>query len=304
MAGRDCNCNTYSSASMCDCMINWGDILGDPSDCDSLVNLIRNNINASLSEIEAEWGSRIDGLTEDILNKIKEAIDDVDGSLIDPYKIKYKDITVGDYLDFLGEQGFEGSIQKVPTQEKGSTLITYTIGWNFNKPLKSQTIKITGNCDCSCNERTIDPEQRSITLENVNQDLKIVVKGTTEGGNTLTLVTEIKFKLRMYYGTMGGQTLSNREILSLNNTLMEDNILPRKNLHNCRPKQYIHYLFPVWAYGFYHFRVNGLMDNSWVWETLTVTNQYGYQYDYIHFSTPYALSGKAVHVEVFAHEEY
>lgn len=290
------------SSTMSECIIYWQDILGKPEDSSSLKTYVDGKITGLNDDILAYINEQLSGIEEDILNQLRAEIAGVD-SIIDPYNIKYNESTVGDTLDTLLDEGFSGAITPDAVFEKGRIVNTYQLSWSFNKPVVKQTITITTMGAPTVTEE-LDANVRTYDIPTMSNDTSVALVGETAEGSKITLESKIVFKLRMYYGTEPSGILTNENILGLNSLLISKDDYKFGHIFNCQEKDYIYYLFPNDMHMYYTFRTNGMKDNSYLWEVINVTNQYGYMTEYIKFKTPYAFTGTDIQVEVLAHEAY
>lgn len=287
---------------MCDCFIYWSDILGDPGESATLANYIKkalgdNTGKDNQNEIDIDLAE----LAKKVLALLEKGEDGVE---IDPYKIKYKNTTVGDVLDDLTYVPLEGVIVPDLTFEKGRRVRDLEVAWTFNKPLAGLKITIEQG-GFPIIEKDIDPTVTKFELPEIISDTIIKVTGKDERDNEITLTNKITFKWMMYCGTRSGSKLSNKEILSLNNHFFnEEERQQWRHLWNCQYGEYIYYLFPYEAQKFYTFYTNKMKDNNFKWEVVKVTNQYGKQHDYFKFRSDNLLTGIDILTEVIAHEIY
>lgn len=296
------NCRE-TNVRMCGCLIYWSDILGDPSECKALADYLKKALGDNAGGDDNQ--NKLDIDLAELAKKVLALLEKGDNGIeIDPYKIKYKDTTVGDALDELRRVPLDGVINPDFIFEVGRRVRGLEVGWKFNKPLKELKIVVQqgGFPDI---EKELDPETEKFELPEIISDTVTKVIGRDEDGSEVVLKNKINFKWRMYCGTRSGSKLTNKEILALDSYFFDREEKQHwVNLWNCQYGEYIYYLFPYEAQKFYNFYTNKMKDNNFVWEVIKVTNQYGKQHDYFKFRSNNLLTGIDILTEVIAHEIY
>ena len=113
MSGQCCN-NVH--LSMDDTFIQWNEILGDPSTSTVLVEFVNQKIAGAGGDISALIDEKIEEATSEMKEELQEIIDEKVVE-IDPYKIIYRDTTVGDALDDLTKAAFTCKVNELGEYE-------------------------------------------------------------------------------------------------------------------------------------------------------------------------------------------
>ena len=104
------------------CVVTWQEILGLPSANKKLVDFIDEKLAGLKGEIAEETKANLDGLLAELLAQIKEELGDLSAT-IDPYKVVWRDTTVGDALDKLFAMELSGTISEPEVAELGEKLL-------------------------------------------------------------------------------------------------------------------------------------------------------------------------------------
>lgn len=299
MSGQCCN-NVH--LSMDDTFIQWNEILGDPSSSTVLVEFVNQKIAGAGGDIGAlideKIAEAISGLKEELIQEIEKVELE-----IDPYKITYKDTTVGDALDELRKEQFECKIFDLGEFEVGQNFTTFTVGWEMSEDPQSQTILRVRN-NAPTERYKLDPSARSYTFANVSGDEKYIVKGVAPNGEEFGTSAEVKFKKRLYYGTFDSTNPTNRVITNWSSQLIDASTDIGRRIFDCENGEYIYFAIPEGLHRTYDFFSNGLKDNNWVYEITNVTNQFGTVIPYRIYRTGNMLHGYNIYIEVESHDWY
>lgn len=299
MSGQCCN-NMH--VSMDDTFIQWNEILGDPSTSTALVEFINQKIGGSGGDIDALIDEKIAAVKAELQEEITQEIGEL-GLEIDPYKIVYKNTTVGGALDELRKEKFECKIFDLDEYEIGQTFTSFVVGWEMSEDPQSQTIVRIRN-GAPTERYRLDPSVRSYTFSNVSSDEKFVVKGIDPNGEEFGTSAEVKFKSRLYFGTSDTTSPTNRLITNWSSVLIDKNTPIGKRIFDCENGEYIYFAIPDGLHLTYDFFANGLKDSNWVYEVKNVTNQYGAVVPYRIYRTGNLLNGYNIYIEVESHDWY
>ena len=296
-------CCNNTHVSMDDTFIQWNEILGDPSKSTSLVEFtnqqIQRAIDDSISDlINAKMETAIAELKEEIAEEIEQITLE-----IDPYKINYKDTTVGDTLDSLTKTGFSIEIQEFPVYEKGQNFPSFTVNWTISEnPRSLAVLRIRDNARIE--KHVLDPSARSFTFANVSCTETFKVVGTNQADEMFEASSTAEFKYRMYYGTNANTSPTSSVVTSWASVLVDKDSKIGTRIFDCEGGNYIYFAFPDELSPAYDFFANGLRDNNWVYEVLNITNSYGYVHPYRVYRTGNLLNGNNIYVEVKSHDWY
>lgn len=299
MSGQCCN-NVH--LSMDDTFIQWNEILGDPSLSTSLVDFVEQKIAGADSDISALIDEKIREATSALKEEIQELIDE-EALEIDPYKIIYKDTTVGDALDALNKGTFECTVNELEDYEKGQTLTSLQISWNMSEnPYSQKIVRLRGGNIVEIKELPVDA--RTCTFTNVTSDEKYVVSGITPDLKEFDVSTEVKFKSRLYYGTSDSPSPSDAIVTNWSSILVDSDTDLGRRIFDCENGDYIYFAVPDSLHLTYDFFSNGMKDSNWVYEVRNLTNQYGHVESYRIYHTGNIIHGYNIYIEVESHDWY
>lgn len=289
--------------SMDDTFIQWNEILGDPSTSTSLVAFVDGKLAGIEDLINSLIDEKMAGIKDELLQQLKDEVEQL-ALVIDPYKIVYKDTTVGDVLDLLTGTKFECKLPSYGPYEIGRRFATFTVTWEVNKTpdqIKSITIERIRN-SAPIERYVLDPDVKSFDFANVSSDETYRIICEDINGEIATASTEVLFKHRWYYGTNGFKRPSNNIIINWASQLVNKDTVFGKHVFDCQDGVYIYYAFPDDLHLTYDFITNGIRDNDWVMEVRNVTNQYGYVHPYRIYRTNNLLNGYNIYSEVESHD--
>ena len=284
------------------CVVTWQEILGLPSANKKLVDFIDEKLAGLKGEIAEETKANLDGLLAELLAQIKEELGDLSAT-IDPYKVVWRDTTVGDALDKLFAMELSGTISEPEVAELGEKLLNHKISWKFNKPIKSQKLIRTAS-GRSVEVIELEPEVTEYEIEVVTNTEEYRIDAVSEDGEKATLETGVTFKLRWYRGVLPETDPSNKAIINLASEFVDKDTVFGGHLFNCSHGAYIYYAFPNDLHLTYNFVTNGLSDSGFVWETKEVYNSYGYMHTYRIFRSINLLHGDDIFSEVYSNDSY
>ena len=299
MSGQCCN-NVH--LSMDDTFIQWNEILGDPSTSTALVEFVNQKIAGAGGDISALIDEKIKEATSEMKEELQEIIDEKVVE-IDPYKIIYRDTTVGDVLDGLTKATFTCKVNELGEYEKGQTLTSLQVSWEMSENPYSQKIVRLRNGNIIENI-PLDVNVRSYTFTNVTTDERYVVGGITPDLKEFDVSVEVKFKSRMYYGTSDSPNPSDAIVTNWSSILVDKDTDLGKRIFDCENGDYIYFAVPDDLHLTYDFFSNGMKDGNWVYEVRNLTNQYGYVKPYRIYHTGNILHGYNIYIEVESHDWY
>ena len=288
---------------MDDTFTQWNEILGDPSTSTSLVAYIDGKLGdieeLVSSLVESQLSDTKDGLLEELQTEVNEL-----SLVIDPYKISYKDTTIGDMLDFLTRGKFACKLPSYGPYEIGRRFATFTVTWDVNKKpeeLKSITLERIRNT-APIERYVLNPHKKAFDFANVSNTETFRVTCEDLDGRIATAETTVEFKHRWYHGTNGFVRPSNTIIINWASSLVDKKTIFGKRVFDCQDGVYIFYAFPDDLHLSYDFITNGIRDNDWSMEVRNVTNQYGYVHPYRIYRTNNLLNGYNIYSEVESHD--
>lgn len=299
MSGQCCN-NVH--LSMDDTFIQWNEILGDPSESTALVEFVNQKIAGAGGDISALIDEKIKEATSEMKEELQEIIDEKVVE-IDPYKIIYRDTTVGDVLDGLTKATFTCKVNELGEYEKGQTLTSLQVSWEMSENPYSQKIVRLRNGNIIENI-PLDVNVRSYTFTNVTTDERYVVGGITPDLKEFDVSVEVKFKSRMYYGTSDSPNPSDAIVTNWSSILVDKDTDLGRRIFDCENGDYIYFAVPDDLHLTYDFFSNGMKDGNWVYEVRNLTNQYGYVKPYRIYHTGNILHGYNIYIEVESHDWY
>lgn len=301
MSGQCCN-NVH--LSMDDTFIQWNEILGDPSTSTTLVEFVNQKIAGAGGDIDKLIEDKVKEATSDLKKELENTFDDKMLE-IDPYKIVYKDKTVGGALDELykDQNKFECKINELGVYEVGQNFPTFKVSWSMTENPKSQTIiRIRNNAPIE--KYKLDPSLREYTFANVSGTEKFVVKGIDAYGEEFGASAEVLFKNRLYFGTFDGVKPTNKVITNWSSVFIDKDTPIGRRIFDCENGDYIYFAIPEDLHLTYDFFSNGLKDSNWLYEVKNVTNQYGAVVPYRIYRTGNMLNGYNIYIEVESHDWY
>ena len=299
MSGQCCN-NVH--LSMDDTFIQWNEILGDPSTSTALVEFVNQKIAGAGGDISALIDEKIKEATSEMKEELQEIIDEKVVE-IDPYKIIYRDTTVGDVLDDLTKATFTCKVNELGEYEKGQTLTSLQVSWEMSENPYSQKIVRLRNGNI-IESIPLDVNVRSYTFTNVTTDERYVVGGITPDLKEFDVSVEVKFKSRMYYGTSDSPNPSDAIVTNWSSILVDKDTDLGRRIFDCENGDYIYFAVPDDLHLTYDFFSNGMKDGNWVYEVRNLTNQYGYVKPYRIYHTGNILHGYNIYIEVESHDWY
>lgn len=299
MSGQCCN-NVH--LSMDDTFIQWNEILGDPSESTALVEFVNQKIAGAGGDISALIDEKIKEATSEMKEELQEIIDEKVVE-IDPYKIIYRDTTVGDVLDGLTKATFTCKVNELGEYEKGQTLTSLQVSWEMSENPYSQKIVRLRNGNI-IESIPLDVNVRSYTFTNVTTDERYVVGGITPDLKEFDVSVEVKFKSRMYYGTSDSPNPSDAIVTNWSSILVDKDTDLGRRIFDCENGDYIYFAVPDDLHLTYDFFSNGMKDGNWVYEVRNLTNQYGYVKPYRIYHTGNILHGYNIYIEVESHDWY
>ena len=299
MSGQCCN-NVH--LSMDDTFIQWNEILGDPSTSTALVEFVNQKIAGAGGDINALIDEKIKEATSEMKEELQEIIDEKVVE-IDPYKIIYRDTTVGDALDDLTKATFTCKVNELGEYEKGQTLTSLQVSWEMSENPYSQKIVRLRNGNI-IESIPLDVNVRSYTFTNVTTDERYVVGGITPDLKEFDVSVEVKFKSRMYYGTSDSPNPSDAIVTNWSSILVDKDTDLGRRIFDCENGDYIYFAVPDDLHLTYDFFSNGMKDGNWVYEVRNLTNQYGYVKPYRIYHTGNILHGYNIYIEVESHDWY
>lgn len=299
MSGQCCN-NVH--LSMDDTFIQWNEILGDPSTSTALVEFVNQKIAGAGGDISALIDEKINEATSEMKEELQEIIDEKVVE-IDPYKIIYRDTTVGDVLDDLTKATFTCKVNELGEYEKGQTLTSLQVSWEMSENPYSQKIVRLRNGNI-IESIPLDVNVRSYTFTNVTTDERYVVGGITPDLKEFDVSVEVKFKSRMYYGTSDSPSPSDAIVTNWSSILVDKDTDLGRRIFDCENGDYIYFAVPDDLHLTYDFFSNGMKDGNWVYEVRNLTNQYGYVKPYRIYHTGNILHGYNIYIEVESHDWY
>ena len=299
MSGQCCN-NVH--LSMDDTFIQWNEILGDPSTSTALVEFVNQKIAGAGGDISALIDEKIKEATSEMKEELQEIIDEKVVE-IDPYKIIYRDTTVGDVLDGLTKATFTCKVNELGEYEKGQTLTSLQVSWEMSENPYSQKIVRLRNGNI-IESIPLDVNVRSYTFTNVTTDERYVVGGITPDLKEFDVFVEVKFKSRMYYGTSDSPNPSDAIVTNWSSILVDKDTDLGRRIFDCENGDYIYFAVPDDLHLTYDFFSNGMKDGNWVYEVRNLTNQYGYVKPYRIYHTGNILHGYNIYIEVESHDWY
>lgn len=291
----------HTHVTMDNNIVSWQEIVGDPNTNPKLIALITKLLAEQKRIIDREHYQEIENVVCKLLAEFKKELGDL-SEIIDPYKIKWHDTTVGDALDEIFQIKLSGTISEPQVHELGEHLVDVKIAWKFNKPLKKLVFKVFSN-DKMTEKVVLDVKETSYTIPNLTNSEAYKVVGTTEDGEKCVLETRIDFKLKWYCGVLPDVNPSNEALINLSRGFVDKETQFHERLFDCSHGTYIYYAFPDDLHKKYDFITNGFCDSGWVWETKDLVNKYGYFHTYRVFRTINLLHGAEIHSEVHYHEQ-
>ena len=299
MTGHCCN-NVH--LSMDDTFIQWDEILGDPSKSTALNEFVDSKIKGIGDDLGKLLDDKINAATDELREELTKEVEAI-ALDIDPYKIKYKETTVGDALDELNAEEFTCTMGKYGPFEIGQKFPTFTVGWSCAENPKEQTI--TRLRDCAPVERyKLDPSVREYTFANVSSTETFVIEGVDGRGKPFTASTKVEFKHRWYRGTYGFTDPTNKIITNFSSEFVDKDTDFGTKIFDCENGSYIYFAVPDDLHLTYDFFSNGLKDTNWTFAVKNVTNQYGYVHPYRIYRTENLLHGYNIYIEVESHDWY
>ena len=175
------------------------------------------------------------------------------------------------------------------TYELGSTRTSITITWTVSgsNPVEQ---KVDGT--------VVNNSDRSKTITGSWSSAKtFTVTAKDAKGNSSSGSTSIGFALRKYYGVSDKDTLTNDDVLALNNKPLGGNKTLAETTFNCSGGKYPWYCIPT-SYGEPSFIVGGLPNSDFVKQELEITNASGHKDSYQLWRTKYIQTGEAVKIQV------
>ena len=299
MSGQCCN-NVH--LSMDDTFIQWDEILGDPSKSTALNNFVSQKIEDALGDTSALIDDKIREATSAMKEELQTLIDEkvLD---IDPYQIVYRDTTVGDALDALNKIEFECKVNEIGDFEKGQTLTSLKVSWEMSEnPYSQKIVRLRNGNVIEMHSLAVDV--REYTFTDVTTDERYVVSGITPDLKEFDEYVEVKFKSRLYYGTIDSPSPSDAIVTNWSSRLIDKDDDLGRRIFDCENGAYIYFVVPDDLHLTYDFFSNGLKDNNWVYEVRNLTNQYGYETLYRLYHTGNILNGTNIYIEVESHDWY
>lgn len=301
MSDKCCN-NVH--LSMDDTFIQWNEILGDPSTSTTLVELINQKISGAGGDIDKLIDEKLKEASSELKEELKEALEEMVLN-VDPYKVVYKDKTVGSALDELyqKENKFECKIKELGTYEVGQNFPTFKVAWEMSENPKSQTIIRLRN-NAPIERYKLDPSVREYTFANVSGTEKFILKGVDPYSECFATSSDVFFKNRLYFGTFDGVSPSNKVITNWTSIFIDKDTPIGRRIFDCENGEYIYFAIPEDLHLTYDFFANGLKDSNWLYEIKNVTNQYGAVVPYRIYRTGNMLNGYNIYIEVESHDWY
>ena len=200
--------------------------------------------------------------------------------------IIYKDDkSISEILDELLYVNPQVDLKGGGTYEIGSS-INASLNWSINKEIISQNLSGVGE---------LDPSIRKYDLNGVksNATYKITVN---DGKNTATDTVTFNFMNRRFWGVSENESLSNEEILKLNNELSTSRAQTRT--FDCTGGKYFYFAIPTSLCSGISFKVGGLSFSDMNVQTIEFTNQHGYVNNYNVYRSGNIQTGSSIQVQV------
>jgi len=171
--------------------------------------------------------------------------------------------------------------------EKGQTVNTVTLSWNYNQPVTSQSINGMA--------LSIGTTTTTLTSQNITSNLTYVLTAG-DGGTTVTAETAIVFKYKRYWGASENENLNQSQVLALSSELSDDFV--QTKTFNCTDGKYIWLAWPS-EYGVPQFKVSGLTFSGMLKSTLfSFTNSSGATFSLDMYRTEDIQHGSTIKFEV------
>jgi hypothetical protein len=177
---------------------------------------------------------------------------------------------VKDALDSLLRQpptitGFSGG----STNEKGQTITTVNTSWTISgdTPTHSTLTDVLGF------DINTAGGSHSFTSLSLTTDYSYTLTvGDNVANPTSSATTTVHFTQKLYYGNNANTSLNSAQVIALGNIGLTDTRLHTLSMNG--GGNYLYISYPV-AYGVAAIWVSGLLDNSWIQSTVSVTNASG-----------------------------
>lgn len=176
----------------------------------------------------------------------------------------------------------------IGTVEIGNTVSSVTLNWTFNKEETSQSL------NQGIGSRPIG--ERSFVHAPVNYTSDVTYTLTiSDGTNTITNNSAIKFLNRVHWGTSANTSLTSPQILGLSNNSFATGRSRSFTIDG--NGEYLYYCYPE-SFGEATFTVNGLLNTAWTQTIVSHTNASGFTTNYRVYRSNFIQNGTGINVEV------
>jgi hypothetical protein len=234
---------------------------------------------------------------DDNLKKIIDSISSGGAGItlpIDDAKVSHNDPnypTVDAALDYLLYKApqITSFTNNVNVVEMGTTVTDVVLNWTLNKTVTSQNIAGVGDIAVGTTTKELTP---LMLTSDASWTLTV-----SDGTNSVTKTTGVKFENKAYWGTSASTTLDNAGVLALNNAFATNYDMD-KTLDATGGK-YMYFAVPT-SFGLdtSKFKVGGLANSDWVKTTIDFTNASGYKTSYDVFRSGNIQTGSAIEVVI------
>ena len=194
------------------------------------------------------------------------------------------------------------SINKVNPQEKGASIDTVIITWNWSKMPTSQKLSITNESDI-----TLDPAIRTYTYtpENpITSNITFKISGT-DGTTSKNASTTLSFKQKRYWGVSTKTSLTDEDIIVLSQEFSDTRVQTKESatvdntrIFNCSGGKYFYFAIKTSLCNGIKFKVGGLSFSDMIETTRQFINESGYSDSYNIYRVNNLQTGSEIAVEV------
>lgn len=171
--------------------------------------------------------------------------------------------------------------------EKGSTINAINLSWSINKPITSISL------NQGIGTLSVSAANHSLTGLNLTTDTTYTLT-ISDGTTNLNASTSVLFRQKRYWGTNANVTLTNAEVLALSSEFSTTRTQSKTINGN---GQYIYFAWPT-TFGTPNFKVNGLVNNAWIKDTISFTNASGFVEIYDVYRSQYSQNGTGIVVDI------
>lgn len=283
----------------------WGKITGVIDDQTDLKNLLDSKVN-KVNDKSIVYGTDVDGNQTIYSKEDFGKVDDVQLNGISIVENKVANIepiandisytnsqypnmkTLQDAMDKLLYITPTISISGGGNYEIGSSRVSTTLKWTWNKNIQSQSL--------NQGIGTLDPSVRTYTYNNsITSNTTFTITGT-DGTTSKSASTTVQFLPKRYWGVSANTELTDAEIIALSSELSTSR--KQSRVFNCSGGKYFYFAIKTSYCSGISFKVGGLAFGGMEVTTRQFTNASGYTDSYNIYRVGNLQTGSAISVEV------